>query len=91
MVYPIGRHAHAVLLGDAVAPPRPNTALGANLGIDQVVSLANALTQHLRYGAALPVALENWQRRSLPAVRAALDLGPKLGAALGLGRHPVPA
>jgi 2-polyprenyl-6-methoxyphenol hydroxylase-like FAD-dependent oxidoreductase len=91
MVYPIGDRAHAVLLGDALAPVRPNTARGANNGIEQATSLVSALTQHLRYGADLPVALEGWQRRSLPAVHAALELGPKLGAALGLGRHPVPA
>ncbi|MEV4841558.1 FAD-dependent monooxygenase [Nonomuraea sp. NPDC049486] len=91
MVYPVGRHAHAVLLGDALAPVRPNTARGANNGIEQATSLVAALTQHLRHGADLPVALEGWQRRALPAVRDALELGPKLGAALGLGHHPAPA
>ncbi|MEU4576006.1 FAD-dependent monooxygenase [Nonomuraea sp. NPDC023979] len=88
MVYPIGRSAHAVLLGDALAPVRPNTARGANNGIEQAASLTAVLVQHLRYGADLPVALEGWQRRSLPQVHTALELGPKLGAALGLGRHP---
>ncbi|MGI5274190.1 FAD-dependent monooxygenase [Nonomuraea sp. CA-218870] len=91
MVYPVGRHAHAVLLGDALAPVRPNTARGANNGIEQATSLAATLRQHLRYGADLPVALEGWQRRALPAVHEALELGPKLGAALGLGHHPAPA
>ncbi|MGP3921399.1 FAD-dependent monooxygenase [Nonomuraea sp. 10N515B] len=91
MVYPVGRRAHAVLLGDALAPVRPNTARGANAGIEQAAALTATLTQHLRYGADLSVALEGWQRRLLPAVRAALELGPQLGAALGLGRHPVPA
>ncbi|MFG1949308.1 FAD-dependent monooxygenase [Nonomuraea sp. NPDC048826] len=91
MVYPVGRHAHAVLLGDALAPVRPNTARGANNGIEQATSLAAALRQHLRYGADLPVALEGWQRRALPAVHDALELGPRLAAALGLGHHSAPA
>ncbi|WP_222708986.1 FAD-dependent monooxygenase [Nonomuraea sp. C10] len=60
MVYPVGRHAQAVLLGDALAPVRPNTARGANNGIEQATSLVAALTQHLRYGADLAVALEGW-------------------------------
>ncbi|GGO81257.1 FAD-dependent monooxygenase [Nonomuraea cavernae] len=89
MIYPIGHRAHAVLLGDALAPVRPNTARGANNGIEQATSLAATLRQHLRYGADLPVALEGWQRRNLPAVYDALELGPKLGATLGLGHHPV--
>ncbi len=91
MVYPIGRTAHAVLLGDALAPVRPNTARGANAGIEQAAALAATLTQHLRYGADLPAALQGWQRHMLPAVHAALELGPQVSASTGLGRQPVPA
>ncbi|GAA4102808.1 monooxygenase [Nonomuraea soli] len=83
-VYPIGA-AHAILLGDALAPVRPHTASGANLGIAQAAGLAGVLSQHLHHGADLVAALHGWQQRHLPAVRAAQQLGPELGASLGLG------
>ncbi|MEU8398302.1 FAD-dependent monooxygenase [Nonomuraea sp. NPDC048892] len=93
MVYPLGA-AHAVLLADALAPVRPNTAQGANNGIEQDRALAIALGQHLHHGADLNAALDHWQRRLLPSVHRALQEGPQLSAALGLGlplADPVPA
>lgn len=83
-VYPIGS-AHAILLGDALAPVRPHTASGANLGIAQATGLAGVLSQHLHHGADLGAALRGWQERHLPIVQAAQRLGPELGATLGLG------
>lgn len=83
-VYPLGT-AHAILLGDALAPVRPHTASGANLGIAQAAGLAGALSQHLHHGANLAAALYGWQERQLLAVRAAQHRGPELGTTLGLG------
>ncbi|GAA1690640.1 FAD binding domain-containing protein [Nonomuraea maheshkhaliensis] len=93
MVHSLGA-AHALLLADALAPVRPNTAQGANNGIEQDRALAIALGQHLHHGADLNAALDHWQQRLLPSVHRALQEGPKLSAALGLGRplaDPVPA
>lgn len=84
MVYPLAE-SRAVLLGDALAPVRPHTAKGANLGIEQAVGLAQVLRQHRKYGADLDAALTGWQERHLPSVAAALDLGPRLAQRLGLG------
>ncbi|WP_327586993.1 FAD-dependent monooxygenase [Nonomuraea sp. NBC_00507] len=84
MVHRVGR-AHAVLLGDALAPVRPHTARGANNGIEQAAGLVTALHQHRRYGADLAAALSGWEQRSLPGVEHWIRLGPKLGRALGLG------
>lgn len=78
--------AHALLLADALAPVRPNTAQGANNGIEQDRTLAIALGQHLHHGADLNAALDHWQQRLLPSVHRALQEGPKLSADLGLGR-----
>ncbi|MEV0150039.1 MULTISPECIES: hypothetical protein [unclassified Nonomuraea] len=89
MVHSVG-NSHAILLGDALAPVRPHTARGANQGIDQAQGLTIALSQHLHHGADLNAALDGWQRRYLPAVHTALDLGPQLGAAMGLGLQRVP-
>ncbi|MFB9472199.1 hypothetical protein ACFFR3_22030 [Nonomuraea salmonea] len=83
-------NAHALLLGDALAPVRPHTARGANHGILQAQGLAIALSQHLHHGANLNAALTGWQERYLPAVHDALRLGPRLAAAMGLG-HTAPA
>ncbi|MFY1652806.1 FAD-dependent monooxygenase [Solwaraspora sp. WMMB762] len=84
MVWPVG-DGHAVLLGDALAPVRPHTARGANNGIEQAAGLAVALTQHYRWGADLPTALNGWQRRHLPTAVAAVRRGPVIGDKLGLG------
>ena len=84
MVWPVG-DGHAVLLGDALAPVRPHTARGANNGIEQAAGLVAALTQHRKYRANLPAALDGWQRRHLPAAVAAVQLGPTLGRQFGLG------
>jgi len=84
MVWPIG-DGHAVLLGDALAPVRPHTARGANNGIEQAWGLLAALTQHRKYRASLPSALDGWQRRHLPAAVASVQLGPVLGHQFGLG------
>ncbi|MEV5691978.1 FAD-dependent monooxygenase [Micromonospora globbae] len=84
MMWPVG-DGHAVLLGDALAPVRPHTARGANNGIEQAAGLAVALTQHRRYAADLPAALDGWQRRHLPAAVAAVREGPVIGDRLGLG------
>lgn len=84
MVHPIAA-AHAILLGDALAPVRPNTARGANNGIEQAHGLAIALNQHLHHSADLNAALTSWQQRSLPSVHRALQEGPPLSTALGLG------
>jgi 2-polyprenyl-6-methoxyphenol hydroxylase-like FAD-dependent oxidoreductase len=84
MVWSIGR-GHAVLLGDALAPVRPHTARGANNGIEQAWGLTAALTQHHRWQADLPAALDGWQHRHLPAAVAAVQLGPVLGRRFG---HP---
>ncbi|PZG08928.1 FAD-dependent monooxygenase [Nonomuraea aridisoli] len=89
MVHPIGA-GHAVLLGDALAPVRPHTARGANHGIDQAHGLSIALSQHLHHDADLGAALNGWQHRYLPAVHHALELGPRLGSAMGLGVTPSP-
>jgi 2-polyprenyl-6-methoxyphenol hydroxylase-like FAD-dependent oxidoreductase len=85
MVYPVGS-SHAVLLGDALAPVRPHTARGANNGIDQAAALATALASYRNDGVDLDVTLSAWQERSLPLVNEALERGPELGQALGLGR-----
>jgi 2,6-dihydroxypyridine 3-monooxygenase len=84
MVWPVGG-GHAVLLGDALAPVRPHTARGANAGIEQAAGLVAVLKQHLRHGADLAAALDGWQRHHLPAVIAAIRLGPAIGNRLGLG------
>jgi 2-polyprenyl-6-methoxyphenol hydroxylase-like FAD-dependent oxidoreductase len=84
MVYPVGS-SHAVLLGDALAPVRPHTARGANNGIDQAAALATALASYRNDGVDLDVTLSAWQERSLPLVNEALERGPELGQALGLG------
>jgi 2-polyprenyl-6-methoxyphenol hydroxylase-like FAD-dependent oxidoreductase len=87
MVFPLGRDARAILLGDALAPPRPNTASGANTGIQQGDGLAIALRQHSRWHANLDAALEALEERSLPTVARMLQLGRERGARLGLGVH----
>jgi 2-polyprenyl-6-methoxyphenol hydroxylase-like FAD-dependent oxidoreductase len=84
MVFAVGR-AHAVLIGDALAPVRPHTARGANNGLEQAAGLVAALTQHRKYGADLDGALTGWQRRHLSAAVAAVRLGPVIGGRLGLG------
>ena len=84
MVWPLGG-GHAVLLGDALAPVRPHTARGANNGIEQAAGLVAALTQHRKFRAHLPAALDGWQRRHLPTAVAAVRLGPVLGHQFGLG------
>ena len=84
MVWSVGR-GHAVLLGDALAPVRPHTARGANNGIEQAAGLVATLTQHRKYYADLPTALNGWQHRHLPAAVAAVHQGPALGRQHGLG------
>jgi len=84
MVYAVAG-SHAVLLGDALAPVRPHTAKGANLGIEQAIGLARVLGQHRKYRANLDAALGGWQERHLPQIEAALALGPHLAHRLGLG------
>jgi len=84
MVYPVGSR-HAVLIGDALAPVRPHTAKGLNLGILEAASLAQVFRQHRKYGLSLDAALFGWQERHLPQVEAALALGPHLAHRLGLG------
>lgn len=84
MVWPLGK-ARAVLVGDALAPPRPHTGQGANRGIDQVADLALALHQHTRWGADLDTALDAWQKRHIPIVRQYLGLGRQIGRDLQLG------
>ncbi|TQS42906.1 monooxygenase [Cryptosporangium phraense] len=84
MVWPLGR-GHTILLGDALAPVRPHTGMGANLGIEQAAGLTAALTQHSRHGADLPTALESFQARHLPAVTAVLREGRAIARALRLG------
>lgn len=77
----------AALVGDALAPVRPHTASGANLGIQQAKGLAVALGQHLRHGADLASALDAWQARSVPAVAAQLVRGRELAGAMALGTY----
>ena len=84
MVWPVG-DGHAVLLGDALAPVRAHTGRGANNGLEQAEGLVSALRQHRHHGADLDTALIGWQHRHLPAVTAAVELGPMIGARLGLG------
>lgn len=84
MVWSIGK-TRAVLVGDALAPPRPHTGQGANRGIDQVADLALALHQHARWGADLDTALDAWQNRHLPVVKQYLGLGQEIGRSLQLG------
>jgi 2-polyprenyl-6-methoxyphenol hydroxylase-like FAD-dependent oxidoreductase len=86
MVFPIG-NGHAVLIGDALAPVSPLTGRGANNGIEQADSLAVTLVQSHRYGADQSAALQGWQRRTLPAVRFSLEIGPTLAQRLGLPTH----
>lgn len=85
MVYEVGDRRYAVLIGDALAPVRPHTAKGANLGISQAAGLAQILRQHQKYGADLPAALTDWQNRHLPQVSDALSLGPQIAQRFGLG------
>lgn len=87
MVFPLGGDARAVLIGDALAPPRPNTASGANTGVQQADGLTVALRQHSRWGANLDAALGALEERSLPNVTRLLALGRERGRALGLGMH----
>jgi 2,6-dihydroxypyridine 3-monooxygenase len=89
MVYPVA-DSHAVLLGDALAPVRPHTAKGANLGIEQAAGLATVLRQHRKHGADLSAALTGWQDRHLPNVTATLALGPQLAQRFGLGEPSEP-
>jgi 2-polyprenyl-6-methoxyphenol hydroxylase-like FAD-dependent oxidoreductase len=84
MVYPVS-DSRAVLIGDALAPVRPHTAKGANLGIEQAAGLAQVLRQHRRHGANLDAALTGWQERHLPQVAATIELGPRIAQRLGLG------
>lgn len=77
----------AILLGDALAPVRPHTAMGANAGISEAAGLAVALGQSAHHGAYLLAALDGWQARILPTVRQSIEAGPRLGARLGLGRQ----
>lgn len=84
MVWPLGK-ARAVLVGDALGPPRPHTGQGANRGIDQVADLAMALYQHTRWGADLDTALGAWEGRQLPVVQQYLVAGRKIGQQLQLG------
>lgn len=84
MVWPLGR-ARAVLVGDALGPPRPHTGQGANRGIDQVADLALAMHQHSRWGADLDSALSAWEGRHLPVVAQYLAAGRKIGQQLQLG------
>lgn len=84
MVWPIG-DGYAVLLGDALAPVRAHTARGANNGLEQADGLAAVVRQHLRYRAELGGALTGWQRRHQAAAVAAVRLGPRIGARVGLG------
>jgi 2-polyprenyl-6-methoxyphenol hydroxylase-like FAD-dependent oxidoreductase len=84
MVYSVA-DSRAVLLGDALAVVRPHTAKGANLGIEQAVSLAQVLRQHRKYGVNLDAALTDWQNRHLPQVAATLSLGPQIAQRFGLG------
>lgn len=79
----------AILLGDALAPVRPHTAMGANAGISEAASLAVALGQSAHHGAHLLAALDGWQARVLPAVAQTIEAGPRLGARLGLGQRRV--
>lgn len=84
MVWPLGK-ARAVLVGDALAPPRPHTGQGANRGIDQVADLALTLRQHTRWGADLDAALSAWEGRHIPVVAQYLGLGQRIGRKLQLG------
>ncbi len=84
MAWPVG-DGHAVLLGDALAPPRAHTARGAVNGIEQADGLAAALRQHAHHGADLTGALLGWRRRHLLTAVAAVRQGPTIGARLGLG------
>lgn len=84
MVWPLGK-ARAVLVGDALAPPRPHTGQGANRGIDQVADLALALHQHTRWGADLDSALSAWEGRHIPVVKQYLSAGRVIGRNLKLG------
>ena len=84
MIFPVAG-SRAVLLGDALAPVRPHTGKGANLGIEQAAGLARVLRQHLKHSANLDAALGDWQERHLPQVAAALDRGPQIAQRLGLG------
>ncbi|EXG81985.1 FAD-dependent monooxygenase [Cryptosporangium arvum] len=85
MVWPIGA-GYAVLLGDALAPPRPVTARGANAGIEQ----AAGLVQCLRHGQ-LGDDLRDWERHCLPDAVATLERGLLISSRLGLGTsHTIP-
>jgi len=86
MVYPVANSGtRAVLLGDALAPVRPHTAKGANLGFAEAASLVQVLRQHRKHGVNLDAALSDWEGRHLPQVAAAIDLGPQIAQRLGLG------
>lgn len=86
MVYPgASSGASVVLLGDALAPVRPHTAKGANLGFAQAASLAQVLRQHRKHDINLGAALSDWEGRNLPQVAAAINLGPQIAQRLGLG------
>lgn len=83
MVHMVGR-TPVVLAGDALAPVFPMTGRGANGGIAEAASLANALTQVARFRTSLPTALEDWQTPHLRDVAAALAYGRSRAHALGL-------
>ncbi|MGH9821824.1 MAG: FAD-dependent monooxygenase [Blastocatellia bacterium] len=84
MIYPFAGGG-VVLLGDALAPVRPHTGQGANLGIGQAAGLAQVLRQHRKHGINLDAALDDWEGRYLPQVYNALELGPQIAQRLGLG------
>lgn len=85
MVWSLGK-TRMVLIGDALAPPRPHTGQGANRGIDQGADLALALHQHTRWGADLDAALTAWEQRHLPVVKQYIGAGRKIGRDLQLGQ-----
>ncbi|GAA3832125.1 FAD binding domain-containing protein [Sphaerisporangium flaviroseum] len=87
MIFKMGG-SRALLIGDALAPVFPLTGRGANNGIEQADALVTVLTQCYRYDANVDAALQGWQRRMLPTVEQALQLGPQL--AQGLGLRPTP-
>jgi 2-polyprenyl-6-methoxyphenol hydroxylase-like FAD-dependent oxidoreductase len=84
MVYPVA-DSRAVLIGDALAPVRPHTAKGLNLGIQEAAGLAQVLRQHRRHGADLDAALSDWQDRHLPQVADTLSLGTQIAQRFSLG------
>ncbi|SDS95520.1 2-polyprenyl-6-methoxyphenol hydroxylase [Friedmanniella luteola] len=67
----------AVLVGDAVHAPSPSSGQGASMALEDAVSLARALRDGRRDGAAVPAALAAYERDRRPRVERVVAAGAR--------------